>query len=51
MFPCFREGRASRLFLAASSALTSRGRVSWGSMTSSMYPISAALYGFANFAL
>ena len=36
MFPCLRGGRTSRLVTHISSAWMSRGRVTWGSITSSM---------------
>ena len=36
IFPCFLGGLLCRLFWSISRALMSRGRVSWGSMTSSM---------------
>src|SRR5204863_3748752 len=42
MFPCLRAGTASRLVESIRSVLIRRGRVSAGSMTSSMYPRSAA---------
>ena len=42
MFPCFLGGFASRLFFSISSAEMIRGRVSWGWITSSIYPIFAA---------
>ncbi len=47
MLPCFFFGFTSRLPSQARSAEMSRGRVSCGSMTSSMYPRPAATYGFA----
>ena len=36
MLPCFFGGFVSRLFRSISNASMSRGRVSWGSITSSM---------------
>src|SRR5690242_9110503 len=36
IFPCFLAGLVSRLLLSISSALIKRGRVSFGSMTSSI---------------
>ena len=36
MFPCFRLGPGSRLLCERVQGLISRGRVSWGTMTSSM---------------
>src|SRR5262249_18283533 len=49
MFPWFLGGFWSRLVARISSAWISFRRVSRGSMTSSMYPRSAAEYGLANF--
>src|SRR6478609_8751471 len=49
MLPCLRAGTASRLVDSMRSALMSRGRVSAGSITSSMNPRSAAAYGVENF--
>ena len=43
MFPCFLGGLASRLFFSISSADMMRGRVSRGWITSSIYPIFAAM--------
>src|SRR5262249_38871466 len=48
MLPCFFHGLASFLFASASSDLIIMGRVSAGSITASMVPFSAAMYGFAN---
>src|SRR4029453_8505718 len=48
MFPGFRAGTVSRLVESIRSALIRRGRVSAGSITSSMNPRSAAMYGVAN---
>ena len=47
MFPCFRFGFGSRFVSAVSSAEIKTGRVRRGSMTSSTYPRSAAVYGLA----
>ena len=47
MFPCLRAGIVSRFVDSIRSALISRGRVSAGSITSSMNPRSAAAYGGA----
>jgi hypothetical protein len=49
MFPCLRAGIVSRFVPSIRSALIKRGRVSAGSITSSMNPRSAAMYGVANF--
>ena len=43
MFPCLRAGTVSRLVESIRSALIRRGRVSAGSITSSMNPRSAAM--------
>ncbi|BAA30389.1 113aa long hypothetical protein [Pyrococcus horikoshii OT3] len=51
MFPCFFGGSLTLLFSKASRAMTIFALVSAGSMTSSMYPLAAATYGFANFSL
>jgi hypothetical protein len=51
MFPCFRFGCSTRLVWRVRSARISFGRVSCGTMTSSMYPRSAAEYGLAKRAL
>ena len=48
MFPCLRFGVGSRFESVASSARIRYGRVRRGSITSSTYPRSAALNGFAN---
>ena len=48
IFPCFFGGFLSRLPSSISSAAISRRRVSWGAITASTYPRSAAIYGFAN---
>ena len=48
MFPCFLRGIVSTLFSSIRSARITRGRVSRGSITSSMNPRSAAMNGFAN---
>src|SRR5512141_2875627 len=48
MQPCFLGGLLSRLLDSISSALINRGRVSRGSITSSIYPREAATYGLAN---
>ena len=42
MFPCFRFGACTRFVSSVSSAVMTFGRVSWGTMTSSRYPRSAA---------
>ena len=42
MFPCFFHGFSARLLWSMSSALIRRGRVSRGSMTSSMSRMSAS---------
>jgi len=47
MFPCLRLGPGSRLSCSVRSATISRGRVSCGTMTSSIYPRSAAGWGLA----
>jgi len=44
MFPCLRFGAGSRFESAVSSAEISTGRVRRGSITSSTYPRSAAVY-------
>src|SRR5262245_2284388 len=46
--PCFLGGLLSRLVLSNSSLSQRRARVSRGSITSSMYPCSAATYGVAS---
>jgi hypothetical protein len=51
MFPCLRAGIVSRFVDSIRNALINRGRVSAGSITSSMKPRSAAAYGVENFAL
>src|SRR3989442_6353619 len=51
MFPCFLGGLASLFVLKRSKYLIRTSRVSLGLITSSMYPCSAAMYGFANFCL
>ena len=43
MLPCLRCGEASRFVSSVSSAVMSFGRVSWGTITSSRYPRSAAV--------
>ena len=48
MFPCLRAGTLSRFVESMRSAWISRGRVSAGSITSSMNPRSAAAYGVEN---
>src|SRR5690349_715600 len=48
MLPCFRSGRSTRFRRDASSAVISAGRVRDGAITSSTYPRSAAVNGFAN---
>ena len=45
IFPCFFGGLRSRLPRSIRSASISRGRLSRGSITSSMYPRAAAAYG------
>ena len=47
MLPCLRGGVRSRLVIAVRSASIRTGRVRRGSITSSTYPRSAAMYGFA----
>ena len=51
MLPCLRLGCATRLVSSVSSAVITFGRVSCGTITSSMYPRSAAEYGLAKRAL
>jgi hypothetical protein len=46
MFPCF-FGKLATLFSSILNALISFFRVSSGKITSSINPLSAALYGFA----
>ena len=48
MFPCLREGRSGRFVRIICSAFMRYGRVSRGSITSSMNPISAATIGLLN---
>ena len=48
IFPCFLGGFLSRLFSSAASAVINLSRVSLGSITASMKPRFAAMYGFAN---
>jgi hypothetical protein len=48
MLPCFFLGELSTLFLSIRKARMILGRVSCGSITSSMNPRSAATNGFAN---
>src|ERR671933_155402 len=48
ILPCFFHGLGWFLFESISSALISIGLVSVGSITKSMVPFSAAIYGFAN---
>src|SRR4026208_554076 len=48
MFPCFFHGLDSFLFAIASRARIIIGRVSRGSITRSITPFSAAIYGLAN---
>src|SRR5438552_8365276 len=48
MFPCLRGGTCSRLVRSIRSDWIKRGRVSAGSITSSMKPRSAATNGFEN---
>src|SRR5256886_7155509 len=48
MLPCFLGGRVSRFVRSTVNASITRGRVSAGSITSSRYPMRAAMYGFAN---
>jgi len=50
-FPCLRRGSSSRFVDSIRSPATSFRRVSAGSMTSSMYPRSAAAYGLAYFSV
>ncbi len=47
ILPCFRAGRLWRFVRARRRARIRAGRVSRGSITASMYPRSAATYGFA----
>jgi hypothetical protein len=47
MLPCLRRGSSSRLVRSIARLAATFWRVSAGSMTSSMYPRSAAAYGFA----
>src|SRR5258708_31271222 len=47
MLPCFFLGLVSRLFSRARREVMMRARVSAGSMAASMWPRSAATYGFA----
>ena len=47
MLPCLRFGPGSRFESIVSSARIRYGRVRRGSITSSTYPRSAALYGLA----
>src|SRR5579875_56269 len=51
IFPCFLLGLNSDLFSKDSRARTSLGLVCAGSMISSIIPLDAASYGFANFSL
>src|SRR5207248_6460787 len=51
IFPWRRRGRSTCFSLSRWSDRISVGRVSWGSMTSSRKPRSAATYGLANFSL
>src|SRR5262249_14112515 len=51
MLPCFFGGFLSRLFRSMAKAVISFRRVKRGSMISSTYPRSAAMYGLANFSL
>ena len=48
IFPCFFHGRPSFLLAKVSKALIIIGLVSIGSITKSMLPFSAAIYGLAN---
>src|ERR1700694_5528358 len=48
MFPCLRGGRSTVLRRQSCRPRTSSRLVWLGSITSSMYPRSAATYGFAN---
>src|SRR5690349_20622537 len=48
MFPCFLLGRISRFEASRRNAFTISIRVSWGGMTPSTYPRSAARYGLAS---
>src|SRR5919201_7143485 len=48
MMPCFFQGLNSFLLARALSACIIMGRVSMGSITTSITPFSAAIYGFAN---
>src|SRR6267378_8652831 len=48
MFPCFLGGRVSRFVRSTVKASMTRGLVTLGSITSSRYPMRAAMYGFAN---
>jgi hypothetical protein len=48
MFPCFLGGLVSFLLLSISKARIRRGRVLFGSITSSTYPRAAATNGLAN---
>ena len=47
MLPCFFRGMVSTLVASIRSARITIGRVSWGSITSSMNPCSAAMNGLA----
>src|SRR5215467_5049525 len=49
MFPCFFDGLDSLLVVRALSAAIIMGLVSIGSITISIIPFSAAMYGLANF--
>src|SRR5256712_7062356 len=49
MLPCFRGGRASLFVFTDSRYLINTSLVSEGSMTSSTYPLPAAMYGLLNF--
>ena len=49
IFPCFLLGNTSALFSNILKALINFERVSSGRITSSTKPLSAALYGLANF--
>jgi len=51
MFPCLRRGSSSRLVRNIRRPATIFWRVSAGSITSSMYPRSAAAYGLAYFSV